>query len=411
MKADLDSLMEKNDLDAILVTGKGQHNPAMVYLTGGGHLTGELIKKRGMDPVLFCNPMERDEAARTGLETRSLRDYHFQELLETTNGNYSQAAAARYQRMLADLGITHGRLAIYGRIEAGASYSVFSALQRLVPELILVGEINDSLLPQAMFSKDEQEVARIRRMGVITTQVVAEVADFLSSQRAKNGFLVKSDGQPLTIGEVKSRIDLWLAERGAENPEGSIFAIGRDAGVPHSAGGLGDLLRLGESIVFDIYPCEKGGGYFFDLTRTWSLGYAPDDLQALYEAVLKVYRQVRSQFQAGAHCPIYQRLACELFEAMGHPTILSSPNIDHGYVHGLGHGVGLQIHERPWFGVNALEDDRLTPGAVFTIEPGLYYPEKGMGVRLEDTVWVNPAGEVESLVEYPMELVLPVRQA
>lgn len=75
----------------------------------------------------------------------------------------------------------------------------------------------------------------------------------------------------------------------------------------------------------------------------------------------------------------------------------------------MGHGLGLEVHERPWFGRNATPEDRLEPGVVVTIEPGLYYPERGMGVRLEDTVWVQPDGEMEILAEYPLELVLPVR--
>jgi Xaa-Pro aminopeptidase len=68
------------------------------------------------------------------------------------------------------------------------------------------------------------------------------------------------------------------------------------------------------------------------------------------------------------------------------------------------------VHEAPWFGATASERDRLDPGVVVTIEPGLYYPERGMGCRLEDTVWVRPDGELEILVEYPLDLVLPVRQ-
>jgi Xaa-Pro aminopeptidase len=411
MKTDLDTLMNSQNLDALLVTGSGQHNPAMVYLTGGGHMTAELIKKRGADPVLFCNPMERDEAARTGLPTRNLGDYRMQELLKAAEGNYPLALAQRYQRMLADVGVTKGRVALYGRAEAGASFAVFSALQALMPEVTLVGETNDSLLLKARFTKGEQEAARIRHMGKVTTQVVAEVADFLTSHPARNGVLVKNDGQPLTIGEVKLKIDLWLAERGAENPEGTIFAIGRDSGVPHSSGNPDDLLRLGQSIVFDIYPCEKGGGYFYDFTRTWSLGYAPDELAALYETVKDVYNQVRTHFSVGEHCPVYQRLACDLFEAKGHPTIQNTPNTEQGYVHSLGHGLGLQVHERPWFGSNAANEDRIVPGVVFTVEPGLYYPERGMGVRLEDSVYVHPDGEIETLADFPMELVLPVRQA
>jgi Xaa-Pro aminopeptidase len=69
----------------------------------------------------------------------------------------------------------------------------------------------------------------------------------------------------------------------------------------------------------------------------------------------------------------------------------------------------LNIHERPWFRVNAVPEDTLEPGAVITVEPGLYYPERGMGVRLEDTVWVRPDGQMEILADYPLDLVLPMR--
>jgi Xaa-Pro aminopeptidase len=80
-----------------------------------------------------------------------------------------------------------------------------------------------------------------------------------------------------------------------------------------------------------------------------------------------------------------------------------------GYVHSIGHGVGLNIHERPFSGSDSSDKDILSPGTVMTIEPGLYYPEQGMGVRLEDTYWVNPVGKIEVLADFPMDLVLPVR--
>jgi Xaa-Pro aminopeptidase len=213
----------------------------------------------------------------------------------------------------------------------------------------------------------------------------------------------------LTIADVKSRINLWLAEAGAENPEGTIFAIGRDAGVPHSSGNPADTLRLGQSIVFDIFPCEAGGGYFYDFTRTWSLGYATDELQALYEDVRSVYNRVMGELRYGAHCKDYQKLTCDLFEAQGHPTVQTNPQTQEGYVHSLGHGLGLHVHERPSFGANSPPDDVLAAGVVITVEPGLYYPERGMGVRLEDTVWVRPDGQFEILADYPLDLVLPVK--
>jgi len=412
MKSDIDALMQSQDIDALLVSGPARHNPYMVYFTGGGHISqADLIKKRGEAPILFHISMERDEAAKTGLPTRNLDDYRLHELLKQTNGNMVKALVLRYQKMFADLGLVRGRVALYGQIDAGRAYAVFTALQQALPEITFLGQADDALLLEAMATKDEAEVERIRRMGQITVEVVDLVADFVTSQRVRGDMLVKSDGQPLTVGEVKRRIDLWLAERGAENPEGTIFAIGYDAGVPHSAGNPEDVLRLGQTIVFDIFPCEAGGGYFYDFTRTWCLGYAPDEALALYEDVLAVYRQIVSELKVGVQCAEYQRRACELFEARGHPTIQSDPQTQVGYVHSLGHGVGLHIHERPWFGRQATPRDVLAPGAMVTIEPGLYYPQRYLGVRLEDTIWVRPDGAVEVLVPYPFDLVLPMKAA
>jgi Xaa-Pro aminopeptidase len=410
MKTDLDTTMLEKGLDAILITGPGQHNPAMVYMTGVANITNaDLIKKRGEQAVLFHYPMERDEAAHSGLKTKSLSDYKFEELLKQANGDNLQAIVKRYHRMFDDLQLTSGNVALYGRAEIGSNFAIFSALQQEMPGINLVGEVNTSAMMLARMTKDEIEIGSIRNMGKVTTQVVGLVADFISTHSVKNGMLVKSNGDPLTIGEIKAQVNLWLSERGAENPEGTIFSIGRDAGVPHSSGNPGDLLKLGQTIVFDIFPCEAGGGYFYDFTRTWCLGYAPDDVMALYEHVLTTYQAVVSQLEVGKPFKQYQEQTCELFSAQGHPTIKENPQTQVGYVHSLGHGIGLNIHERPWSGVNSDDNDCLLPGTVFTIEPGLYYPDKGMGVRLENSLWARPDGRMEVLADYPLDLVIPVK--
>jgi len=410
MKSDLDRLMQETDLDVILVTGPAQNNPAMVYLTGGAHLTNaDLIKKRGEAPILIHTSMERDEAASTQLLTKNLDDYRFNDLYNQTNGNVNEAYALLYQKMLEDCGVLAGRMAIFGKVDAGRAYAIFSGVQKLMPDLLIQGQVGDSILMRAMATKDDLEVERIRKMGQVTTRVVGNVADFITAHKVEKEVLVQSDGSPLTIGEVKRQINLWLAESGADNPEGTIFAIGRDAGVPHSSGNASDFLRLGKTIVFDIFPCEAGGGYFYDFTRTWCLGYAPDPVQAVYADVLDVYQQVMNKLQVDTSCKDYQVMTCDLFEALGHPTIKSNSQTQEGYVHGLGHGVGLNIHEYPRFSMTVTSDfDRLLPGSIVTVEPGLYYPERGLGVRLEDTVWVRPDGKMEILAEYPLDLVLPI---
>ncbi len=410
MKTDLDMLLESHDLEAILLTGPAAHNPPMYYLTGGGHLThADLIKKRGAEPVLYHNPMERDEAAKTGLLTKSLDDYDWLNIIKQCNGDMGKAQAWRYKAMLSDHGITSGKVAVAGKVDAGRIIGVLGHLQDTLPDVSFVGQLDDSIILQAMATKSIDEVDRIRRMGEITTSVVGQVADFLTSQNVIDEILVTSNDVPLTIGDVKRQINLWLAERGAENPEETIFAIGRDAGVPHSAGTPTDAIRLGQTIVFDIFPCESGGGYFYDFTRTWCLGYATDEVLALFEDVLAVYQHVMGVLEVGGQCIEYQRLTCDLFAGQGHPTIQGDSATQDGYVHSIGHGVGLNVHEQPWFGRTATPDDRLAPGMIFTLEPGLYYPEKGMGIRLEDTIWARPDGQMEVLADYSLDLVLPMR--
>lgn len=401
--------MQANEIDALLVSGSGMHNPVMVYLTGGGHFTGDYIKKRGEPAVLFVGLMERDEAARTGLKVGSYSDFPYSGLLAEAQGNHIKANAMRYSQMLASVGITSGRLALYGVGELSHGFAVFSTLQEMLPKIQFAPYQEEDLILKARLTKDAAEVERIRRMGKITTRVVANTADFLRGHAVKDEALVKADGSPLTAGDVKARIDLWLAEAGAESPEGVIFSTGRDAGVPHSSGTPDAAMRLGQTIVFDIYPCEQGGGYFYDFTRTWCLGYAPPEVEEAYTQVLQVYRTILSELEVDRDFTVYQERACSLFAAMGHPTPMSHPGTQEGYVHGLGHGIGLDVHERPYNGSKALKEEKLSRGAVITIEPGLYYPEKGFGVRLEDSVWVRPDGKFEILAEYPLDLVLQMK--
>ena len=79
-----------------------------------------------------------------------------------------------------------------------------------------------------------------------------------------------------------------------------------------------------------------------------------------------------------------------------------------GYVHSLGHGIGLNVHEKPTLSDMTGNDDVLIPGSIFTVEPGLYYPDKGFGMRIEDVYYVHEDGTVENLTVFPRDLVVEV---
>lgn len=410
MKSDLDHLLQENHADALWITGPAQHNPPMVYLTGGGHMTqADVFKSLGSQAVLCHAPMEREEAAKTGLQTLNYSKYPLKDRLKLAEGDRLVAQALLYKNIFEEIGLTSGKVLVYGRTDVGKHFSILNKLGEMLPQLTFEGDLEDAILLQAMATKEPSEIERIRKMGEIVLKVVSRVADFLTGHRVVNEVLTKPEGTPLLIGDVKDQINLWLAELGAENPEDTIFAIGRDAGVPHSSGTPSDPLQLGQTIVFDIFPCEKGGGYFYDFTRTWCLGYARDEAQELYDQVKSVYQQLVSELETKRNAAHFQERTCELFEAFDHKTIRQDPAIESGYVHSLGHGVGLNIHEKPWFSRKDDPTNILAPGSVFTIEPGLYYPDKGMGVRLEDTYYVTQDGKFEKFVDYPMDLVLHMK--
>ncbi len=410
MQCDLDQLMTTRNLDAIVVSGKVAGNPPLVYMLNGAHMTQALlVKKHGETPYLIVSPIEREEAAAAGYPVILNTRYDYGGLLKQHNGDVLAASVAYQAAIFDDLGVT-GRVGVYGYRDQGSAYAFLKALDAALPAIEIVGEMDPTLIEEVRATKDAAEVARIREVGRRTAEVVHQTVAFLQQQRVGADEVLRHAGgdRALTIGDVHAHIHHLITRQGLDDAEGFIFAAGRDAAVPHNHGTLDMPLRLGETIIFDIYPRELGGGYFFDMTRTFCLGYAPEAVIRLYRDVMDCAAHLRAALQAGTETRVYQRMACAFYEARGHPTIGSDPATLEGYVHGLGHGVGLDIHEAPSFFDYAGNTARLTPGHVFTLEPGLYYPDQGMGCRIEDTLWLDEQGNVCNLTDYPYDLVVPM---
>ena len=207
MKSDIDALMQAKNLAALLVFGHGEHNPPMYYFTGGGHIMhATLIKKRGEEPVLFHGDMERDEAAKSGLKCIPYSRYDLEELKGKANKDVLLANAMRTELMFKELDLTSGRVGVYGTYDLSMIFGILSHLQKLMPEIEFIGEpTGDTVFLRAMETKDETEVARIRTMGKVTTEVVAQVRDFLTACDVRDDeVLLKADGIPLTVGDVHS---------------------------------------------------------------------------------------------------------------------------------------------------------------------------------------------------------------
>jgi Xaa-Pro aminopeptidase len=412
MKKDLDRLMKEQNIDALWVMGALRNNPDMVYFTGIHHVNkADLFKVRGKEPTLFhFVDMEREEARKTNLSTQSyFSNKSLREYLKENNGDLTKSTAARIKEAMHEIGLIDGRIAISGMVDMGYGFSLIEQLREMCPEFTFFSFLNNNPIETVRMTKNVNEVERIREMGKITTNVVAQVQDFLQSQETSDQTLVFQNGSPITVKDIKNRINLWLAELGASNPEEIIFSIGKDSAVPHNCGNPDDEIKLGTPIVFDIFPCENGGGYFYDFTRTWCLGYAPQEIKNMHKQVLEVHHNVIDTLEAGKHFIESQEKTCQLFSDMGHITIAQQSNTRKGYLHSVGHGLGLHVHEKPFCGKTAVSDDLLVPGVIFTIEPGLYYPENEAGVRIEDTLYLNENGQFEILAKYPYELIIPMK--
>jgi Xaa-Pro aminopeptidase len=398
--------MEARNLDAFIIACDEPFSAARHYLTSGAQMTtGLIMKKRGDAPVIFANPMETEEAAKSGLKVYSFNDLDWPGLVKQFDGDRTKAEVVFWGKCLELLGVPSGRIGIYGVSDLNLIVELVRLLEAAYSQYEWAGEMGMTLFDEAYTTKDAAEVATIRSVANRTSAVLQATWDFISRHRVEGDGLVKSDGSPLTIGDVRRFVRRTLLDHDLEDTS-MIFAQGRDAGFPHSRGEDTMGLRLGQSIVFDLFPREVGGGYFHDTTRTWCIGYAPDEVQQAYDQVMEALDIAVEVFRPGIPAKQLQEAVQDYFENKGHATSRSNPGATDGYVHSLGHGVGLNIHERPSMG--HLTKDVLQPGNVIAIEPGLYYPERGFGVRVEDTFYVDDAGNLVSLTSFRKDLVMPM---
>ncbi len=408
MKSDIDRLMAERDLEALIVFGGETPSPHRAYLTNGHEANATIFKKRGQPAVMVTNAMEVENAQKSGLEVVTHNDLKIHELWEAHQDDLDTILLKSYERYFARFGFTGGRVGVYGTGDLGQSWETLKLLESFFPGFTFVGERHDTLFDEAVATKDADEIAIMRDVGRRTGLVMQAAWDFIAACRAEGETVVRADGSPLTIGEVKRFVRLKLLEHDLEDSEGMIFAQGRDGGFPHSHGEDGEALQLGKAIVFDLFPRDRQTGYYHDVTRTWSIGYAAPEVQQAYDQVMTAFHTVMDALAVGERTRKYQLMAQDVLEEFGHPTARSQPGTTIGYMHGLGHGLGLEIHQRPHF-THLLDKDAVQVGNVFSVEPGVYYPERGYGVRVEDTVCVAEDGSIHSLTPMHKELVLALK--
>jgi Xaa-Pro aminopeptidase len=247
--------------------------------------------------------------------------------------------------------------------------------------------------------KNATEVAGLRRAQRACEEALDVARAMLRDSEAGAGGVLQHGGEPLTCERIKAKMQQVFVERGTVADE-FIVAHGAQGAVGHDMGS--GPISAGEAVVFDLWPRDTETAVYTDMTRTYVVGDVPDEIREYHRLCKEALDRTTEAARPGVNGRALMQIACDLFAEHGYPTQLTKKPgevLDSGFFHGLGHGVGLEVHERPRLSVVG---DDLVPGDVITLEPGLYRAGYG-GVRLEDILLVTDNG-AEVVTQYPYDL-------
>lgn len=386
--------MSDDEARNLLVIGAPEHDPTAY------HLSGFLAP----DPVIFVRVSGEKHLAVSTLEygraekQAAVDELHaFEELkvsklareLKSGDRAYAAAAAGLLERLGANavtvpphLGVIYADELRARGIEVSPEPRLFAALRR---------------------TKTAEEISHIEKTQRAVEAAAAHAVEILRESSPSEYGVLHHEGVPLTSERLRAEIEVELLRHGCAAEAGTIAAGGSQAADPHESGS--GPLRSGEPIILDIFPVDKDSRYYADMTRTVVKGEPGGELERMYAAVLESQEAALAMIRAGVNGRDVHRKVSDILHERGYKTLVHDQEegrpLSEGFIHGTGHGVGLEIHEAPRI---STVDEELKVGDVVTVEPGVYKPGFG-GVRIEDLVVVTEDG-CRNLTRFPKELRL-----
>jgi Xaa-Pro aminopeptidase len=341
------ALLRERELDSLLVTDLVN----VRYLTGFTGTNGACVITPG--ELLFFTDFRYVEQAR-----EQVPDFERLEVGRDILGDLAK-------RLLGRAGFDDQHLTV-------AAHATVSEKRPEGVELVRAG----GLVEQLRSVKEESEIASMH--------AAAELATAAYESLRERGLAGRTER------EVAVELVRLMEDSGAEGPSfPPIVAAGPHGALPHA---VPRDLEIPRDTLVVIDMGARVDGYCSDCTRTLATGPLDDEALAVYELVLRAQAESLAAAADGAECKAVDAVARDIIDAAGH---------EEHFGHGLGHGVGLEIHEGPRLGKTA--EGSLAAGNAVTIEPGVYLPER-VGVRIEDLVIVTD-GEPRILSGFPKELV------
>ena len=344
-------ILEQQSVDAMIVRDIAN----IRYLTGYTNDTGVLV-------------LTKDGGASLITDFRFL----FQAKAQAKDCDVLDVAGTTYEELIAKVLTEHGVSRVAFEREA-TKYKDYEAMAKHIePELVPV----DNILIELRKIKTADELAKLRR--------AESIGDIAFSK-------ILGDLKPgVTELEIAAKLTYYMCMEGATgNSFPPIVASGVNSSMPHAIPGerriqKGDFITMDFGCVYD--------GYCSDMTRTVVLGKADAEQRKIYETVLRAQQAVLDKIHAGMTGREIDGIA---------RTIINEAGYEGCFGHGLGHSVGLEIHEPPY--ANARSEEIVRAGSMMTVEPGIYVEGFG-GVRIEDLVLVTEEG-CENLASSRKELI------
>ncbi|MDD2647585.1 MAG: aminopeptidase P family protein [Eubacteriales bacterium] len=274
-----------------------------------------------------------------------------------------------------DIILSHHITAVY--VEAdGLTMREHDALRALLPDDVSISAMDGQ--PERMRQiKDEGEIRLIETACHVSCLAFEHIIGYIKAG--------------MTEKQVQLELDYYMYRNGADKLAfDTIIASGAHGSLPHAVPG-DNVIKNGDMVTMDFGA--KVGGYCADMTRTVAVGKPSDEMKAVYDTVLQAHLMAEQALCAGASCPAVDSIARDYIDEAGYKG---------RFGHGLGHSLGVDIHEEPR--LSPASRAVLRSGMLMTVEPGIYLPGIG-GVRIEDTCLVTENG-YRSLIGVQKELLV-----
>ncbi|MFX1562134.1 MAG: M24 family metallopeptidase [Promethearchaeota archaeon] len=381
MLEDLDDLMAEYGCDALFLEGLSIHNTDLFYVTKFLAVDkAYYVKVAGQPPILAATDLVCERAQRHS----PMKNFY------TVSPIWEQAVRDRLSREELDQLIINNiaRKLIPSNSVVGIPRNTDAVAVIELNNSGLIAKPVQDLFLQARETKSVKELQAIQKASRATEATFERVIEFFQNAKVGSNNVLLHNGVPITVGNIKHLIEHSLVDNDSENSQESIVAGGIRGADFHYLGQREDRLRANEPIIVDIYPRRLEERFHADITRTIVRGNVSSKLQKMFEAVESALDAVIDSIRIGGTTEEMVNTMSDSFERDGYPSANRNPEIKEGMLHGLGHGIGLDVHELPFLSPLPYP---LRENAAIAIEPGLYYKRIG-GVRIEDDVIITKRG-------------------